>query len=193
MPKKPPKKTARKQKSAKSTRPKKKALGREPDPGLAEELQTLLEQEAELAQEVPLSEGSDLTYRDEANVIVHQVIRSGFLEDLHAGESTPILSDPKYSRITQDEMKRLMIETSAGLAHWLYTRDIDLMEDPRHYIEKLEMLHNIYTSDWERRARKSAVPARAGKPSAVCGSCKQAIHDTWRFCPMCGAESPTQR
>lgn len=156
---------------------------------LAEELQTLLAQETKLAQEVSLHDSPNLTYRDEANVIVYQVLRAGFLEELHAGRWSPILADPSCSRITQDEMKRLMIETAAKLAHWLYARDLDLKDDPRHYLDKIEMLRNIFAQDWDRHALSSDVPDRDPGQTPGCRSCQAPIHDQWRFCPMCGAEA----
>src|SRR5207245_11157802 len=72
------------------------------------------------AQTTPLRGHPDLTLRDEANAITARLFRNGFLEDLHAGQWSPVLSGPGGSRITDAEMKKLMIETSARLAHWLY-------------------------------------------------------------------------
>ena len=49
------------------------------------------------------------TLRDEAKAIVAWAFRNGPLEDLHAGEHSDLLKDDRYSRITDEEMKRLMI------------------------------------------------------------------------------------
>src|SRR5436309_12997002 len=49
------------------------------------------------------------TVRDEANAIVAFAFRNGPLEDLHAGKYSELLSDNSYSRITDDEMKSLMM------------------------------------------------------------------------------------
>jgi hypothetical protein len=48
--------------------------------------------------------------RDEANAIVAYAFRNTSLEILHAGKRLELLNDPSYSRITDDEMKILMIE-----------------------------------------------------------------------------------
>ncbi|HEV3167625.1 MAG TPA: zinc ribbon domain-containing protein [Isosphaeraceae bacterium] len=160
---------------------------------LSEELQALLEQETRLAQNVPLRDGATVTYRDEANVIVHQVLRAGFLEELHAGEFSPLLSDPTLSRITQAEMKRLMIETTAELAHWLFARDMDLVENPEHYVDKIQMLRNIFTQDWERHEITWSAPqadAVSRRGGMACGSCQTPLRDGWRFCPQCGKRAP---
>ena len=42
------------------------------------------------------------TYREEANALICECLRNGFIEDLH-------------SRISDEEMKKLMIETTAKL------------------------------------------------------------------------------
>ena len=44
-----------------------------------------------------------------------------------------MLSDPGISRITDGEMRKLMIETSARLAHRLYPRELLLGERPEVY------------------------------------------------------------
>ena len=47
--------------------------------------------------------------RDEANCIVAFAIRNGSLEDLHAGERSELLKRKNLSRITDAEMKRLIL------------------------------------------------------------------------------------
>jgi hypothetical protein len=49
------------------------------------------------------------TARDEANAIVAWALRNGFLEDLHAGKHSELLEDRSLSRITDSEMKEIMI------------------------------------------------------------------------------------
>jgi hypothetical protein len=71
----------------------------------------------------------DFTLRDEANALTAHAFRNGFLEDLHAGKHSPLLDQPGYSRITDDEMKRLMIEASEKLARMLALKQ----QDPAEY------------------------------------------------------------
>ena len=47
--------------------------------------------------------------RDEANAIVAIAFRNGPLEDLHAGKASDLLTNNELSRITQEEMKQLML------------------------------------------------------------------------------------
>ena len=57
--------------------------------------------------------------RDEANALTAYAFRNGQLEQLHAGKSSPLTADPSLSRITNEEMKQLMIEASAKLEKML--------------------------------------------------------------------------
>ncbi len=63
------------------------------------------------------------TVRDEANALTAFAFRNGMLEKLHAGAPSPLLSDTSLSRITDSEMKTLMIEASEKLAKLLDLRD----------------------------------------------------------------------
>src|ERR1043166_4022114 len=65
------------------------------------------------------------TARDEANALTVCAFRHGFLEDLHAGKHSPLLDDLTLSRISDQEMKKLMIESSAQLAHMLRLKAVD--------------------------------------------------------------------
>ena len=137
------------------------------------------------AQTLPLFGHPDLTLRDEANAITAHAFRCGYLEDLHAGWWSPVLSDPSVSRISDDEMKKLMIETSARLAHWLHVRELLTDERLDAYEQLLVHMRWRYTSRWERTARSWEEP----KPGAVatrCPKCSVPVHGEWRFCPMCG-------
>ena len=58
--------------------------------------------DGDLAQTLPIRGHPELTLRDEANAITAHAFRNGFLEDLHAGRWSPMLSDPGVSRITDD-------------------------------------------------------------------------------------------
>lgn len=56
---------------------------------------------------------------DEANALVAWAFRNGPLENLHAGKHSPLLDDPTLSRITDDEMKELMLNACRQLAKLL--------------------------------------------------------------------------
>lgn len=86
-----------------------------------------------------------LTARQEANALVALVFRNGFLEDLHAGKSSEILKDPSYSRITDAEMKQLMIETSALLAKLLEKKE----SNPDEYWKLIQFAHSSYAKNWD--------------------------------------------
>ena len=85
------------------------------------------------------------TYRDEANALIHQCLRVGFIEDLHAGKESKILDNEGYSRITNKEMKKLMIETSAKLADFLEQKE----KNPDKYNQIINSITLMYTHDWE--------------------------------------------
>jgi hypothetical protein len=89
----------------------------------------------------------DLTMRELANAFVAMTFRNGMLEDLHAGKDSPLLTDPSLSRITDREMKKLMIETSAQLAIAL----CKFFEQPEEF-QKWLRLASSYTRHWEREA-----------------------------------------
>ena len=74
---------------------------------------------------LPLPPGGKFTYRDQANVLTLLAFRNGPIEDLHAGQYSPLLEDKTLSRITDAEMKTLMIAASAKLAELLALRDED--------------------------------------------------------------------
>ena len=83
------------------------------------ELHQESQREIELAQIKPVPFLEGITVRDLANVLVVGTFRNGFIETLHAGDDSEFLSDSTLSRITNLEMKKLNIETSARLAHLL--------------------------------------------------------------------------
>ena len=88
--------------------------------------------------------GSDMTIREEANAMVAHVFRNGYLEDLHAGIVEEKFLDPKYSRITDDEMKKLMIECSEKMAKLLQLSK----ENPLEYKAFLKRTHRNYCKRW---------------------------------------------
>jgi len=87
---------------------------------------------------------TEMTLREEANAIVAQVFRNGFLEDLHAGIVEEKFLDPKYSRITNDEMKKLMIECCDKMEMTLRL----MKENPEAYKAVLIFNHMFYSKDW---------------------------------------------
>jgi hypothetical protein len=88
-----------------------------------------------------------LSLRDEANAITAYAFRNGFLETLHAGRhEEAFVGDQKYSRITDEEMKRLMIEASKKVAYLLEMRDKDL-EAYRRFVAGYWL---AYCTEWER-------------------------------------------
>jgi hypothetical protein len=98
---------------------------------------------AEIISPFPTDE---FTLRDEANALTAHAFRNGFLEDLHAGKHSPILDEPGYSRITDDEMKRLMIEASEKLARMMALKQ----QNPAEYDRSIRKYHKNYCRTWKR-------------------------------------------
>lgn len=144
------------------------------------------------AQTTALWGHAELTLRDEANAITARVFRNGLLEELHAGRWTPELCDPRFSRITDAEMKKLMIETSARLAHWLYLRELLVGERPDVYFQLVSTLRWMFARRCEHRARTCEAPAADPAQVSLCASCEAALHDPWCFCPLCGSAATTR-
>ncbi|MEO9930142.1 hypothetical protein [Rhodopirellula bahusiensis] len=89
---------------------------------------------------------SDWTIRDEANAIVAWAFRNGPIEELHAGRTSSLLSDPALSRITDEEMKLLMLFACRRMA-WL----LELKEsDPADYQRQIQVYCKQYCQSWER-------------------------------------------
>lgn len=86
------------------------------------------------------------TLRDEANALTAYAFRNTFLEDLHAGEHSELLENPKYSRITDSEMKQLMIEASGKMEALLKLKQ----EFPEKYSDSIKAYAYFYSRDWER-------------------------------------------
>ena len=90
--------------------------------------------------------GDDFTLRDEANALTAFAFRNGFIEELHAGKHSPLLEEPGYSRITDSEMRRLMIEASTKLAEMLKLKE----GDPAKYTAAIREYHENYCRAWKR-------------------------------------------
>ena len=86
------------------------------------------------------------TLRDEANAIVAWAFRNGPLEDLHAGKHSDLLSDPTLSRITDEEMKALMINACQGVERLLRLKE----RDPDEYKRQIVSYNFRYCRGWER-------------------------------------------
>jgi hypothetical protein len=89
---------------------------------------------------------AEFTIRDEANAITAFAFRNGFLEDLHAGKSSPLLEQPGYSRISDDEMRRLMIEASEKLQQMLRLK----RDEPAKYDMFIREYQRMYCRAWKR-------------------------------------------
>ena len=86
------------------------------------------------------------TLRDEANALVAWAFRNGPLEDLHAGKSSPLVDDPTLSRITDDEMKTLMLSACRQLAELLELK----ASNPADYERQIKSYGFRYCRKWER-------------------------------------------
>lgn len=86
------------------------------------------------------------TLRDEANALAAYAFRNGPLEDLHAGKASPLLDDSTLSRITDDEMKSLMVNASETLAQALALRETD----PERYRQFVQGYGRSYCRKWDR-------------------------------------------
>jgi len=84
--------------------------------------------------------------RDEANAIVAYALRNGPIEELHAGSSSKLLEDGSLSRITDEEMKRLMIYASQRIEMLLRLKE----NSPAQYSNLMKGYNWIYCGDWER-------------------------------------------
>lgn len=100
----------------------------------------------QLLENLRATSGDEFTLRDEANALTAYAFRNGFLEDLHAGKSSPLLDQPELSRITNDEMRQLMIEASAKLAQMLQLKQAD----PVKYEIFIRGYQKMYCRAWKR-------------------------------------------
>ncbi len=86
------------------------------------------------------------TFRDEANAIVAHAFRNGPIEDLHAGKQSELLKDSSLSRLTDDEMKEIMIFACQKVAKLLVMREKCIDE----YIDFVMFSKRTFCSQWER-------------------------------------------
>jgi hypothetical protein len=86
------------------------------------------------------------TLRDEANAIVAWAFRNGPLEDLHAGQFSELLQDKKYSRITDEEMKQLMLYACEQVELLLRLKQ----DNPREYDLQIKSYAFRNCRRWDR-------------------------------------------
>jgi len=104
---------------------------------------TLLEQiKIQIGTEPP--EG--FTLRDEANAIVAAAFRNGPIESLHAGRHSELLNDESLSRITNAEMKTLMVFACERMEELLRLKETD----PAGYWLEILFASGFYCRGWDR-------------------------------------------
>ena len=86
------------------------------------------------------------TIREEANALTCCAFRNGQIENLHAGKRSTLLEQPGLSRITDAEMKTIMVEASAKLAKLLAMKE----SDPDKYWDQIAFFNKAYCHHWER-------------------------------------------
>lgn len=86
------------------------------------------------------------TLRDEANAIVALAFRNGPLEDIHADNSSTVSNDLKSSRISDSEMKELMLYACQKIERLLHLK----ASDPDEYRKILFAAGLQYCQNWER-------------------------------------------
>ena len=86
------------------------------------------------------------TLRDEANAIVAYAFRNGPIEDLHAGQSSALLDNPELSRITDAEMKNVMLNACQCVEKLLREKH----ENPGTYFQKIMEYNLRYCRKWDR-------------------------------------------
>jgi hypothetical protein len=90
--------------------------------------------------------GKSFTLRDEANAIVAYAFRTGPIEELHAGVASDLLANPELSRITDEEMKRIMIAACQAVERLLREKHAD----PGAYYLKMMDYGHRYCRGWDR-------------------------------------------
>jgi hypothetical protein len=83
----------------------------------------------------------EFTLRDEANAMCAYAFRNGPIEDIHAS-----VDSDRCPKITDPEMKMLMVDASSKLAKLLEMKAVD----PKGYLTFLKKYHRIYCWSWER-------------------------------------------
>jgi hypothetical protein len=84
--------------------------------------------------------------RDEANAIIAMSVRNGPIENLHAGKHSPLLEDESLSRLTDAEIKAIMVYATRMVTFMLWLRD----EAPDVYRRYVQACGIRYCRAWER-------------------------------------------
>ncbi|TXT38699.1 MAG: hypothetical protein FD138_284 [Planctomycetota bacterium] len=84
--------------------------------------------------------------RDEADAIVAYAFRNGPIEDLHAGQYSDLLEQKELSRITDAEMKELMINACERMEELLRLKE----SNPEKYAELILGQNFRYCRSWNR-------------------------------------------
>ena len=87
-----------------------------------------------------------LSIREEANALTCFAFRNGDLEELHAGKYSELLEMSELSRLTDAEMKKLMIQSSAVLADLLTMKETN----PGEYWRKITKFNENFCRQWEK-------------------------------------------
>ena len=110
------------------------------------QMATLPGQRIGTAHRLPAPPGGTFTHRDQANVLTLLAFRNGPIEDLHAGKSSELLENPELSRITDDEMKALMLNACEYVAKLLELKE----SDPEAYYRQMLVYNRTHCRGWER-------------------------------------------
>ena len=84
--------------------------------------------------------------RDEANAIVAFAFRNGPIENLHAGKHSDLLDDSSLSRITDEEMKTLMLNACQKMEELLRLKE----SNPDEYYTFVASYNIDYCRRWQR-------------------------------------------
>ena len=84
--------------------------------------------------------------RDEANAIIAMSVRNGPIENLHAGKYSPLLEDDALSRLTDADIKAIMVYATKMVTFMLWLRD----EAPETYRRYVQAYGSRYCRAWER-------------------------------------------
>lgn len=87
-----------------------------------------------------------MTVREEANALTCCAFRNGYIEDLHAGKYSALLETPGLSRITDAEMKKIMVGASSKLAELLTLKETN----PGEYWRQMTYFSENYCWAWEK-------------------------------------------
>ena len=124
-------------------------------------------------QDVETIDGTEFSVRDEANAVTAFAFRNGYLEHLHAD----------VTGFSDEEMKKLMLESSARLADVLVARDAA----PELYTRFLLCYGAAYSSGWDRRAESYTLTR---EHIGSCPACGKPVRIEWTFCASCGGRLP---